>query len=136
MADRDLRQTSAPPDPTQSAQADPVERGHLRDQIDAGKFHDKVAAPDPATSPLGTDDEAAGVPTQASAVHTTDPHAPAHAPSGQHSDDVGRKPQFAPGHGHDHGHGHATATPKGPLIAIALVVAAFLFGIVLVLTSG
>jgi hypothetical protein len=134
MADRDLRQTSAPPDPAQSAQADPVERGHLRDQIDAGKFHDKVAAPDPATSPLGTDDEAAGVPTRASAVRTTDPNTPAYAPSGQHSDDVGRKPGLAPGHGHDQG--HAAATPKGPLIAIALVVAAFLFGIVLVLTSG
>jgi hypothetical protein len=32
----------------------------LRQTIDAGQTGDKVAASDPATSPLGTDDEAAG----------------------------------------------------------------------------
>jgi hypothetical protein len=32
----------------------------LRAQIDRGLTFDKVAAPDPAAAPLGTDDEAAG----------------------------------------------------------------------------
>ena len=67
MADRETNRDlgaahNAPvtPDPASTASPDPVERGHLRDQIDSGKFRDKVAAPDPAASPLGTDDEAAG----------------------------------------------------------------------------
>jgi hypothetical protein len=32
----------------------------LRRDIDSGRTGDKVAAPDPAAAPLGTDDEAAG----------------------------------------------------------------------------
>ncbi|MCS0503597.1 hypothetical protein [Ancylobacter mangrovi] len=35
---------------------------HLREEIDSGRFGDKVPFPDPATAPLGTDDEAAGRP--------------------------------------------------------------------------
>jgi hypothetical protein len=34
----------------------------LRQDIDAGRSRDKVAFPDPAAAPLGTDDEAAGTP--------------------------------------------------------------------------
>lgn len=34
----------------------------LRGDIDRGRTGDKVSAPDPALSPLGTDDEAAGTP--------------------------------------------------------------------------
>lgn len=34
----------------------------LRAEIDRGHMRDKVAAPDPAVAPLGTDDEAAGHP--------------------------------------------------------------------------
>ena len=86
MADRETSRDmgaahNAPvtPDPASTASADPVERGHLRDQIDSGKFRDKVAAPDPAASPLGTDDEAAGVPTPAAKVRYESPSAPAHA---------------------------------------------------------
>jgi hypothetical protein len=37
---------------------DAMRAGH-----DSGAFGDKVAAPDPATAPLGTDDEASGVRT-------------------------------------------------------------------------
>lgn len=36
--------------------------GPLRRDIDAGRSRDKVAFPDPAAAPLGTDDEAAGTP--------------------------------------------------------------------------
>jgi hypothetical protein len=32
----------------------------LRADIDSGRTHDKVAHPDPAVAPLGTDEEAAG----------------------------------------------------------------------------
>lgn len=35
-----------------------------RDRIDAGETGDKVAFPDPATAPLGTDEEAAGTTPQ------------------------------------------------------------------------
>jgi|SRR5215210_3552645 len=34
----------------------------LRADIDSGRSGDKIAWPDPATAPLGTDDEAAGTP--------------------------------------------------------------------------
>jgi hypothetical protein len=34
----------------------------LRQDIDSGRTGDKVAAPDPAAAPLGTDEEAAGTP--------------------------------------------------------------------------
>jgi hypothetical protein len=40
----------------------------LRDDIDAGRTGDKVDWPDPAAVPLGTDEEAAGTPPDASAV--------------------------------------------------------------------
>lgn len=44
-----------------------VER--LRRDIDLGKTRDKVAFPDPAAAPLGTDDEAAGTPATAAELH-------------------------------------------------------------------
>jgi hypothetical protein len=40
----------------------------LRHEIDAGRTRDKVAFPDPATAPLGTDDEAGGTPDRAAQV--------------------------------------------------------------------
>jgi hypothetical protein len=40
----------------------------LKGDIDAGRTGDKVAAPDPAMAPLGTDDEAAGTPPQPEAI--------------------------------------------------------------------
>ena len=89
MADRETSRdpgaahnAPATSDPASTANPDPVERGHLRDQIDSGKFRDKVAAPDPAASPLGTDDEAAGAPTPASSVRYESPSTPAYAPRG------------------------------------------------------
>jgi hypothetical protein len=55
--------------------SDPVPPGHravtisqLRAAIDAGQTRDKVNYPDPAAAPLGTDDEAAGHPPNASEV--------------------------------------------------------------------
>ena len=40
----------------------------LRHEIDSGRTGDKVAYPDPAAAPLGTDDEAAGYRPSTSAV--------------------------------------------------------------------
>jgi hypothetical protein len=40
----------------------------LRHDIDSGRTGEKVAAPDPAAAPLGTDDEAAGTPPSCAAV--------------------------------------------------------------------
>lgn len=40
----------------------------LKHDIDSGLTGDKVAAPDPAASPLGTDDEAAGRPASPGTV--------------------------------------------------------------------
>jgi len=42
----------------------------LRADIDSGKTGDKVAWPDPAAAPLGTDEEAAGTPISPEAVAT------------------------------------------------------------------
>jgi hypothetical protein len=44
------------------AAASPVTTSRLREEIDHGVGSDKVDFPDPAASPLGTDDEAAGTP--------------------------------------------------------------------------
>ena len=46
----------------------PDNTSRLRDDIDSGRTGDKVPFPDPAASPLGTDDEAAGTPPSAAAV--------------------------------------------------------------------
>jgi hypothetical protein len=46
-----------------------VER--LRAEIDRGRARDKVAGLDPATAPLGTDEEAAGTPLTAQQVAET-----------------------------------------------------------------
>jgi len=43
-------------------QQDPKTPSRLRRDIDAGEGRDKIAYPDPAAAPLGTDDEAAGTP--------------------------------------------------------------------------
>ena len=42
----------------------------LRHDIDSGRTGEKVAAPDPAAAPLGTDEEAAGTPPSGEAVAT------------------------------------------------------------------
>ncbi len=53
----------------------------LRGEIDRGRTGDKVAFPDPAAAPLGTDDEAAGTPVSpraaatAERLETSRPHA-------------------------------------------------------------
>jgi hypothetical protein len=124
MADREISRDmgaahDAPvtPDPASSATDDPVERGHLRDQIDSGKFRDKVAAPDPAASPLGTDDEAAGSPTPASTVKYESPAAPAHAPEGSHSENT-------------------PPSRQGPMIAVGIVAVCLVLGLVLLFSAG
>jgi hypothetical protein len=43
----------------------------LRADIDSGRTGDKVSAPDPAMAPLGTDDEAAGMPPSPAAIALT-----------------------------------------------------------------
>jgi len=45
---------------------DTVDR--LRADIDSGRTGDKIPAPDPASAPLGTDEEAAGTPPTREAV--------------------------------------------------------------------
>jgi hypothetical protein len=40
----------------------------LKDDINSGRTGDKIRAFDPAAAPLGTDEEAAGTPTPASAI--------------------------------------------------------------------
>lgn len=52
------------PDPTDRA----TTAARLRADIDNGQGRDKVAYPDPAAAPLGTDDEAAGTPVSADQV--------------------------------------------------------------------
>ncbi|KJB94131.1 hypothetical protein N826_11970 [Skermanella aerolata KACC 11604] len=89
----------------------------MRDQIDSGKFRDKVAAPDPAASPLGTDDEAAGSPTPASTVKYESPAAPARAPEGSHSENT-------------------PPSRQGPMIAVGIVAVCLVLGLVLLFSAG
>jgi hypothetical protein len=46
----------------------PPTTSQLRHDIDSGRTGEKVAAPDPAAAPLGTDDEAAGTSPSGAAV--------------------------------------------------------------------
>lgn len=55
MAQRKHRAGKAP-------EEEPRNASQLRDAIDSGRTRDKVAAEDPATAPLGTDEEASGQP--------------------------------------------------------------------------
>jgi hypothetical protein len=47
----------------------PPNADQLRAAIDSGKTGDKVAFPDPAAAPLGTDAEAAGAPPAGAELH-------------------------------------------------------------------
>lgn len=47
---------------------EPRTAARLKDDIDSGRTTDKVAMFDPAASPLGTDDEAAGTPNSPARV--------------------------------------------------------------------
>lgn len=65
----------------------------LRRAIDQGQSGDKVAYPDPAAAPLGTDDEAAGTPPGPERVATALAHeggAPVAAPATADPDQGGR----------------------------------------------
>ena len=53
-----------PPRPATGSDAEEATADQLRDAIDRGATGDKVPAQDPAAAPLGTDEEAAGVPLQ------------------------------------------------------------------------
>jgi len=60
-----------------------AETNRLRDEIDRGGTGDKVAFTDPATAPLGTDDEAGGSPparAQAAQAHDNEAARSAAAP--------------------------------------------------------
>jgi hypothetical protein len=66
--DRLLTMTEPPRDPPPRPNS-----SHLRDAIDSGATGGKVAAPDPAAAPLGTDAEAGGhPPTEAEVARSLD----------------------------------------------------------------
>jgi hypothetical protein len=52
----------------------------IRASIDRGQTGDKVAHPDPAAAPLGTDDEAGGVPADAERRRLAAARAPEKSP--------------------------------------------------------
>lgn len=57
----------------------------LRDDIDSGRTHDKVAKSDPAAAPLGTDDEASGASPTPGQVATARAHETSRGTAGQPS---------------------------------------------------
>ncbi len=59
----------------------PASSEELRRDIDRGLTREKVAVPDPASAPLGTDDEAAGRPPDPEAVRAAREHERAKAPN-------------------------------------------------------
>jgi hypothetical protein len=82
----------APRRPAEAPTAD-----QLRDEIDSGATHDKVAQSDPAAAPLGTDDEAAGTPPTADQVavarrHETARRVPDPSPADQPPMQAGMAP--------------------------------------------
>lgn len=62
----------------------------LRAKIDAGETADKVAYPDPAAAPLGTDAEAAGTPTDPAALRRAAAKETARTPLAQDRPDPDR----------------------------------------------
>ncbi|HYD31074.1 MAG TPA: hypothetical protein VEB64_09505 [Azospirillaceae bacterium] len=93
----------------------------LRADIDSGRTGDKIPAIDPAASPLGTDDEAAG---------QINPNlAPPHTPPTQAA------PEIPPGRGA----GFSVPASRGLMVALAamvIVVGLFLAGLWLVMANG
>jgi hypothetical protein len=57
-----------------SGEKDATNVDQLRRRIDTGRAGDKVAHPDPAAAPLGTDDEAAGQPASRDQVALASRH--------------------------------------------------------------
>ena len=53
---------------SEDPKSEPRTTARLKDDIDSGRTEDKVANFDLATSPLGTDDEAAGTPPSAERI--------------------------------------------------------------------
>jgi hypothetical protein len=62
------------PRPPEPLRTQPRNLDQYRHQTDAGRFGDKVAVGDPAAAPIGTDDEAAGMPVPADIVAATAAH--------------------------------------------------------------
>lgn len=60
MSDR--RDDPDRPEEAAAKRSEPPTTDQLRDDIDSGRTRDKVAHPDPAAAPLGSDAEAAGAP--------------------------------------------------------------------------
>jgi hypothetical protein len=85
-----LRQDKRPQPANDTGSPAPT-TAQLKEDIDRGAAGTKVAAPDPAAAPLGTDDEAAGTPPSAPAVLTA------------HREEIGKAPATAKGGGLDVG---------------------------------
>ncbi|WP_181706672.1 hypothetical protein [Chthonobacter rhizosphaerae] len=95
----------------------------LRHGIDSTESGDKVAFPDPAASPLGTDDEAAGRPPTADAVREAASHelrGPAGSAVGQRTSETGRAISGEPGRTTE---ATTRASFVGPLIAVLVLAA-------------
>ncbi|WP_071796830.1 hypothetical protein [Natronohydrobacter thiooxidans] len=101
----------------------------LRRDIDAGEGRDKIAFPDPAAAPLGTDDEAAGAPVtdrQARIAHQ-------HEIQDRSDRDLGEAQSTHLGPPARQGRGSKLLQPRlGPLLLALALVIAILFVVVLV----
>ncbi len=68
------RGAAASPAPQSGPDKRRLDASILRASIDSGRARDKIAHPDPAAAPLGTDDEAAGTPATPERVATAMRH--------------------------------------------------------------
>lgn len=90
----------------------------LKRDIDAGLTGDKVAAPDPAAAPLGTDDEAAGTPiTPAQLAMAQRTERLQGAQAGDRAADFGDKPE---------GTGRATIVILAAVAAVVVLLVALI----------
>lgn len=85
---------TADPHSTAGARAPVTTADALRGRIDEGRAGDKVDFPDPAASPLGTDDEAAGTPPLPADVATAGRHELTRAPADAPADTGERAPTW------------------------------------------
>lgn len=94
-----------------------IETGRVRSEIDEGRFRDKIPAEDPATVPLGTDAEAGGAPTSATAARRPGRVEPGHAPTG-------------------HPAGSVPTRRRGMITLVSALVGVVLLGILVLLLIG
>lgn len=118
---------ATPPRPTRPVQAAKPTTEQLRSAIDSGATGSKIAASDPAASPLGTDDEAAGhPPSHADIGRATVAETAAGVQAGQAQPDTVQAPSDAMYAGQAHSRSSTMVFVVIAIISVLAAIAVFL----------